>query len=260
MSDVVRCERRGAVEIITLDRPRVYNAIDLALREGLQEAMDRFDADDDAAVAILTGAGGNFCSGRDLKAARRGEPSYRSRDAQVSGFTRQSVRKPVIAAVEGYALAGGFELALSCDLIVAARDARFGLPEVRHSLVAIGGGLIRLPRRMPYHAAMMMALTGDQYGAEDLERWGVVGRLAEPGNALDEAVELAERIMLGGPLAVRATKEIIRRTFDFGTEADAFDAQVAVSRPAFDSPDRAEGLKAFGERRKPAWQEDGGVS
>ncbi|KAB2382906.1 crotonase/enoyl-CoA hydratase family protein [Actinomadura montaniterrae] len=251
---VVQTERRGAVEIITLNRPRVYNAIDLELREAMQEAFERFDADDAASVAVLTGAGGNFCSGRDLKAARRGEPSYRSRQAQVGAFTRRSVGKPVIAAVEGYALAGGFELALSCDLIVAARDAVFGLPEVRHSLVAVGGGLIRLPRRMPYHAAMMMALTGDRYGADDLERWGVVGRLAEPGHAVDAALELAGRIMLGGPLAVRATKEIVRRAFEWGGEDEAFDAQMAVAQPALESPDRDEGLKAFGEGRAPSWR------
>jgi len=257
VSDVVRTERHGAVEIITLNRPRVYNAIDLELREGMQAAFDTFDADDAAAVAILTGAGGNFCSGRDLKAARRGEPGYRTREAQVNGFTRRSVGKPVIAAIEGYALAGGFELALSCDLLVAAHDAQFGLPEVRHSLVAVGGGLIRLPRRMPYHAAMMMALTGDRYGARDLERWGVVGVLAEPGAALDAALALAGRVQAGGPLAVRATKEIVRRAFDWGSEADAFDAQTAVAQPALDSPDRDEGLAAFSERRSPEWRPNG---
>jgi enoyl-CoA hydratase len=253
-SDVIRTERRGAVEIITLNRPRVYNAINLELREAIQDAFDRFDADDDAAVAVFTGAGGNFSSGRDLKAAARGEPNYRTRDAQVNGFSRLGAEKPVIAAVEGYALAGGFELALACDLIVAARDAKFGLPEVRHSIVALGGGLVRLPRRMPYHAAMMMALTGDQYPAADLHGWGIVGVLADPGAALDAALRLAERIRLGGPLAIRATKEIVRRSYDWGSERDAWDAQLSIARPALDSPDHAEGLRAFGEGRAPAWR------
>ncbi|MBB4934964.1 enoyl-CoA hydratase [Lipingzhangella halophila] len=248
-------QRRGATGVITLNRPHVYNAIDLALRTDLENAVREFESDPETAAIVLTGAGGNFSSGRDLKAAARGEPSYPSRQAQTSGFSRTSASKPVIAAIEGYALAGGFELALSCDLLVAARDAKFGLPEVSRNLVAVGGGLIRLPRRMPYHAAMMMALTGDHYGAEDLAGWGVVSTLAEPGGALDAAVALAERIGRNGPTAVRATKEIVRRCYEWGSEADAFDAQTAIAQPALDSRDREEGLRAFAERRDPTWNQ-----
>ena len=245
---------RGEVGVLTLNRPEVRNALNLALREALQHALHEFDGDPRVAVVVLTGAGGNFCSGRDLKAAAAGEPMYRDRPAQQAAFARTSIRKPVIAAIEGYALAGGFELALSCDLIVAARDARFGLPEVKRNLVAIGGALFRLPRRIPYHAAMELALTGDQVGAEQLASWGVVS-LAEPGGALEAALELAGRIGGNGPSAVRATKEIVRRSVGWSSEADAFDAQLAAAEPALSSPDRQEGIAAFLERRAPVWRD-----
>jgi enoyl-CoA hydratase len=246
---------RGEVGVLTLNRPEVRNALNLPLREALQESMGELDADPRVAVVVITGAGGNFCSGRDLKAAAAGEPMYRDRAAQQSAFPRTSIRKPVIAAIEGYALAGGFELALSCDLVVAARDARFGLPEVKRNLVAVGGALFRLPRRIPYHVAMELALTGDQVSAEQLASWGVVSRLADPGSALDTALELAGRITGNGPSAVRATKEIVRRSVGWTTESDAFDAQLAAAEPALSSPDRQEGIAAFLERRAPVWRD-----
>ncbi|MEW2353334.1 crotonase/enoyl-CoA hydratase family protein [Spirillospora sp. NPDC029432] len=249
----VRTEIRGEAGIVTLDRPRVRNALNLELREAMQAALDGFDADPAVAVIVLTGAGGNFCSGRDLKAAAAGEPMYAGRAAQLAAFTRTSTRKPVIAAVEGYALAGGFELALSCDLIVASREAVFGLPEVRRNLVAIGGGLLRLPLRMPYHLAMRLALTGEHVDAALLAEAGVVTTLAEPGRALDESLALAGRIAANGPSAVRATKEIVRRAFEWGGEAAAFDAQLAAAEPALASPDRQEGIRAFLEHRDPVW-------
>jgi enoyl-CoA hydratase len=249
----VLTETRGDTGIVTLNRPRVRNALNLELREAMQAALDGFDADPAVTVIVLTGAGGNFCSGRDLKAAAAGEPMYTSRAAQLAAFTRTSTRKPVIAAVEGYALAGGFELALSCDLIVASREAAFGLPEVRRNLVAIGGGLIRLPLRMPYHLAMQLALTGEHVGAERLADAGVVNELAAPGEALAAALGLAGRIAGNGPSAVRATKEIVRRAFEWGGEAEAFDAQLAAAEPAMSSPDRQEGIRAFLERRDPVW-------
>jgi enoyl-CoA hydratase len=251
----VLSEVRGPVGVVTLNRPEVRNALNLELRETLQRTLDDLDADPAVGVVVLTGAGGTFCSGRDLKAAKAGEPMYRTRDSQRRSFSRVSIRKPVIAAVEGYALAGGFELALSCDLVVAARDARFGLPEVGRNLVAIGGGLFRLPRRMPYHLAMELALTGDPVGAEQMAAWGVVSRLAEPGGALDAAVELAGRIAGNGPSAVRATKEIVRRSMSWTSEEDAFEAQLAVAEPALSSPDRQEGIDAFLQRRAPVWRD-----
>jgi enoyl-CoA hydratase len=250
---IVLTETRGGAGVVTLNRPDVRNALDLALRQGVQTALEGFDADPAVSVIVLTGAGGTFCSGRDLKAAAAGEPMYADRAAQLASFTRASVRKPVIAAVEGYALAGGFELALSCDLIVAARSARFGLPEVRRNLVAIGGGLIRLPRRMPYHLAMQLALTGEHVEASRLASAGVVNELTERGAALRVALDLAGRIAANGPSAVRATKQVVRRAFEWGSEADAFDAQLAIAQEAFDSPDRDEGIRAFLENRHPAW-------
>ncbi len=255
MTGVVLTEVRRTIGVLTLNRPKVRNALNLELREAMQRALEDFDGNPRVTVVVLTGAGGNFCSGRDLKAAAAGEPRYANRQAQQAAFTRTSIRKPVIAAVEGYALAGGFELALSCDLIVAARDATFGLPEVKRNLVAIGGGLIRLPQRMPYHLAMHLALTGDHVAAEHVATWGIVSRLAESGNALTEALTLAESIARNGPSAVRATKEIMHRAFEWGSEDDAFDAQLAAAEPALSSPDRNEGIQAFLERRDPIWSD-----
>lgn len=253
MNTVVTHEIRGSVAVVTLNRPEVRNAIDLALRTQLQEAMETLDRDPAVLIVVLTGAGGNFCSGRDLKAVAAGEPMYLTRQDQQQAFTRRSIRKPVIAAVEGYALAGGFELALSCDLVVAAANASFGLPEVKRNLVAIGGGLIRLPRRIPYHLAMQLALTGDPVGAQWLDRWGILSRISEPGRSLDDAIELAETIAANGPSAVRATKAIVRNALEWTSEDAAFDAQLAAAEEAFSSPDRQEGVAAFLERRDPVW-------
>ncbi|MEU9454179.1 crotonase/enoyl-CoA hydratase family protein [Streptomyces sp. NPDC048277] len=250
---VVLSEIRDRVGILTLNRPRVRNALDLQLREEMQRVLKEFDADPAVRAVVLMGAGGSFCSGQDLKAAAAGEPMYRDRAAQQSAFNRTSVRKPVIAAVQGHCLAGGFELALSCDLIVADRDASFGLPEVRRNLVAVGGGLIRLPLRIPYHRAMELALTGEPVGAEKMAEWGVVSRVVDPGTAPGAAVDLGRLIGRNGPTAVRATKEIVRRAHAWGSEADAFDAQLAAAEPAFSSPDRKEGVAAFLEKRDPVW-------
>ncbi|WP_432826100.1 enoyl-CoA hydratase-related protein [Dactylosporangium sp. CA-092794] len=248
MESVVHYESEDAVAVVTMHRPRVMNAIDLALRTQLQEALVRADSDPGVGVVVLTGAGGNFCAGRDLKAALRGEPAFASRDAQLAWFNRTSIVKPLIAAVEGYCLAGGFELALSCDLIVAGSGAQFGLPEVVHGQVAIGGGLFRLPQRMPYHAAMRLALTGERVSAEQMQSWGVVGRVCEPGGAVAGARELARRIMSNAPAAVRASKAIVRRTHDFVTEANAWEAQLPFAQQAQDSGESRRGLEAFAAR------------
>lgn len=251
---VVLTEIRGEVGVVTLNRPGVRNALDLAVRNELQEALERLDADTRVLAVVLTGAGGNFCSGRDLKAAAAGEP-LPPRSAQIAAFTRVSIGKPVIAAIEGYALAGGFELALSCDLLVASRDAVFGLPEVKRNLVAVGGGLIRLPRRVPYHLAMEMALTGDHVPAERLAAHGLFARLTEPGETLANAVALADSICECGPSSVRATKEILRQAYEWSGEREAFDAQFAIAQPAVASADRREGIAAFLEKRAPVWKD-----
>jgi enoyl-CoA hydratase len=252
---VVVTEIRGDVGIITLNRPEVRNALNLEVRAAMRAALDEFDANKDVLVVVLTGAGGTFCSGRDLKAAAAGEPMYPNRAANLASFNRSTISKPVIAAVEGWVLAGGFELALSCDLIVAAESAKFGLPEVGRNLVAVGGGLLRLPRRMPYHVAMEMALTGVTWSAADLAKWGVVNRVVPEGEALDAAVALADTLATNGPSAIRATKEIIRTAFDGIPEAVMFDMQVAAAEPAISSPDGVEGIRAFNEKRRPVWSD-----
>lgn len=249
----VLIERSGAIEVITLNRPRVYNAINLTMRKAIQQALERADDDPAVSLAVLTGAGGNFSSGRDLKATLEGESAYSSRRDHQRAFVRASVGIPVIAAVEGYALGGGLELALACDLLVASRTALFGLPEVQRNMVAIGGGLLRLPQRIPYHAAMYLALTGEPATAEELHAWGAVNELSEPGHALDVALELGGRIAENGPSAVRATKEIVRRVHDPVVDNERFEAHLMMAEPAMRSPDRQEGLRAFVERRRPHW-------
>jgi enoyl-CoA hydratase len=176
---MVRVESDGDVLVITIDRPEARNAVNLTVAEGIAAALDRLDSDAELRVGILTGAGGTFCAGMDLKAFVAGERPYVA-ERGFAGIVQGPPRKPIIAAVEGWALAGGFEIALACDLIVAARDARFGIPEVKRGLVAAGGALIRLPRRIPYHVAMELALTGDPVGAERAYELGIASRLTEP--------------------------------------------------------------------------------
>jgi enoyl-CoA hydratase len=248
----VLADAEGGVLVITLNRPEARNAVNGALAEGVAAALDRLDAEDGLRVGIVTGAGGTFCSGMDLKAFVRGEVPYVG-DRGFAGIAQRSARKPLIAAVEGYALAGGFEVALSCDLIVAARDARFGIPEVKRGLAAAAGGLIRLPKRIPYHLAMELALTGDPFGAERAYEVGIVNRLAEPGGALATARELAAAIARNGPLALAASKQVVRQATDW-TEVEAWDRQGEITGPVFASEDAQEGARAFAEKREPEWK------
>lgn len=251
-SERILTERRGHILLVTINRPEAKNAFDAESSHGMQAAMDLLDDDESLFLGIITGAGGTFCAGADLKARRRGEkaePLIRGG----FGIFRRPPRKPLIAAVEGHAVGGGFELCLACDLIVAASNAKLGLPEVRHNVVAIGGGLFRLPRRMPYHLAMELALTGEFREAPFFHAHGIVNRLAEPGNALEDAVALGERLLVNGPTGLAATKEILRRAFDW-TEEEAWREQGALARPALQSEDRTEGLRAFAEKRKPIWK------
>jgi enoyl-CoA hydratase len=248
MSAAVRAEADGDVLVVTIDRPEARNAVNLAVAEGIAAALDRLDDDAALRVGILTGAGGNFCAGMDLKAFVAGErPHVEGRG--FAGIVQGPPRKPLIAAVEGWALAGGFEVALACDLIVAARDARFGIPEVKRGLVAAGGALIRLPRRIPYHLAMDLALTGDPIPAERAYALGLVARVAEPGGALVAARKLAAAIAANGPLAVDATKRIL-----VADEADAWERQAEIAGPVFASEDAREGARAFAEKRPPVWR------
>jgi enoyl-CoA hydratase len=246
----VLVEQRGRILIITINRPQAKNAVNAAVSKDLADAMDRLDGDQGLSVAILTGAGGSFCAGMDLKAFARGENVVV--EGRGMGFTERPPTKPVIAAVEGYALAGGTELALATDLIVASRDSAFGIPEVKRGLVAGGGGLLRLPQRMPYAIAMELALTGDNLPAERAHALGLVNVLAEPGTALDKAIELAEKITANGPLAVAATKRIIVESRGWSPET-MFAEQTKILMPVFASNDAKEGAIAFAEKRPPRW-------
>jgi len=203
-------------------------------------------------VAILTGAGGNFCSGMDLKAFVRGE-AIRVDGRGLLGLVYTPPQKPIIAAVEGYALAGGFESALACDMIVAANNARFGLPEVKRGLVAAAGGLVRLPRSIPSRIAMEMVLTGDFYDASYLQSFGLINQLVEPGEALEASVKLAQRIVPNAPRSVRVSKEVVNGQRSW-TDEESFIRQNQIVGDLLSSADAKEGATAFAEKRKPRWQ------
>jgi enoyl-CoA hydratase len=252
MTKSVLTEFDDGIAIITINRPYARNAIDRATAMGIAAAIDELESRPDLTVGILTGAGETFCAGMDLKAFVRGEnPAVRGRG--FGGVTEQPPVKPLIAAVEGWALAGGFELVLSADLVVASRVAKFGIPEVKRGLVAAAGGLLRLPKTLPYQLAMEIALTGDDLTAEVAHRHGVVNVLTEPGEALNGAKALARRIAINAPLAVRATKEIMSWAVRW-TDQEAFTAQAGMVKQVFDSDDAQEGARAFAEKRAPVWR------
>jgi enoyl-CoA hydratase len=251
VSDVL-VEERDHVLVMTLNRPEAKNAINEGIAKELVVALDRLDADPDLRVGILTGAGGAFSAGMDLKGFLRGEnPTIEGRG--LAGLTQAPPQTPLIAAVEGWALAGGCEIVLSCDLVVASREAKFGIPEVKRGLVAGAGGLLRLPQRLPYHVAMELALTGDPITAEEAHRVGLVNHLVEPGGALEGALALAARIATNGPLALAATKQIIRESLDW-TEQEGWGKQAKILGPVFGSEDAREGATAFAEKRDPVWK------
>lgn len=251
MSDAVLTEVDGGVAVITINRPEARNAVNSAVAKGIAGALDEFDARKDVSVLVLTGAGGTFCAGMDLKGFLTGDlPVVEGRG--FGGITERPPAKPIIAAIEGYALAGGFELALACDLIVASSEAKFGLPEVKRGLVAGAGGLLRLPRHIPYHAAMEIALSGDHFPASRLADWGLANRVTGPGEALPVARELAGRIAENAPLALAATKRVIVESADW-SGAEQFAKQGEIITPVFVSKDAMEGAAAFAEKRRPQW-------
>jgi enoyl-CoA hydratase len=246
VSDAVLTEFGDGVAVITINRPAVRNAVNREVAEGVAAALDVLDAREDLSVGVITGAGGFFSAGMDLKAFVAGElPIVPGRG--LCGFTEAPPAKPLIAAVEGPALAGGFEIALACDLIVAAEDARFGLPEAKRGLVAAGGGLLRLPRRIPYQVAMEFALTGDVLDARRAHALGLVNRLTEKGGALAGARDLAAAVAANGPLAV------LVQAADWST-AEQWTRQSAITDPVFASEDAREGAIAFAEKRAPHWR------
>ena len=252
MSEPVLVERRGAVQVVTINRPAARNALDAAVARGVAAAVDELDGSDDLRAGVLTGAGGFFSAGMDLKAFLRGEtPMIEGRG--LCGITATPPRKPMVAAVEGPALAGGFELVLACDLVVAGRSARFGVPEVKRSLVAAAGGALLLPQRVPTAVALEMLLTGDPVDAERAAAVGLVNRVVDDGTALKAAVELAAAIAVNGPLAVAATKRIAREASGW-SPGDAWARQEEIVGPVFDSGDAREGALAFAEKRAPVWR------
>jgi enoyl-CoA hydratase len=253
VSDEVLVRRPGdGTLVIELNRPQARNAVNESLARLVAAALDELDEDPTLSVGILTGAGGTFCAGMDLKAFVAGElPVVEGRG--FAGIVERGSTKPLIAAVEGYALAGGFEIVLACDLVVAAEGATFGLPEVKRSLVAAGGGLLRLPRRIPYHAAMEISLLGDAVPAARMEAWGLVNRLVPDGEALAEAARLAAAIAQNGPLSLVATKQIVAEGGSWPLE-EAFARQALVADPVAASADAREGAIAFAEKRPPRWR------
>ncbi len=251
-SEAVLTEPREGVLVITINRPDQRNAVNAAVAQGIADALDRLDDDDGLALGVLTGAGKGFCAGMDLKAFVAGEsPHVAGRG--FAGITRRAAVKPLIAAIEGFAVAGGLEVALACDLIVAARGAKLGIPEAKRSLVAAGGALLRLPRVLPRGITMEMALTGDPITAERGYELGLINRLAEPGGTLDAALELAGAIAVNGPLALTASKRILTESVDW-PDAEFFDRQSEIAGPVMASQDAREGATAFAEKRPPVWQ------
>jgi enoyl-CoA hydratase len=252
MAEPVLTEVDDGVAVVTINRPEARNAVNGAVARGIAAAIDDLDGRADVAVLVLTGAGGTFSAGMDLKGFLAGDAPTAA-DRGFGGIVERPPVKPVIAAVEGYALAGGFELALACDLVVAAETARFGLPEVRRGLVAGAGGLLRLPRRIPYHLAMEIALTGEHFPAQRLQAAGLVNVLVAEGEALAAARELAARVALGAPLALAATKRVIAEAGDWAS-GEAFARQGEIINPVFTSADAMEGAMAFAQKRPPAWR------
>jgi enoyl-CoA hydratase len=252
MAEAVLAEAADGVGVITINRPQARNAVNGDVARGIAAAIEDFDARSDIRVLVLTGAGSSFCAGMDLKGFLAGDAPV-APGRGFAGITERPPVKPVIAAVEGYALAGGFEIVLACDLVVASAEASFGLPEVRRGLVAGAGGLLRLARRIPYHLAMEIVLTGEHFPAARLAEAGLVNRLTPPGQALAGARELAARVAQGAPLALAASKRVVVESADWDS-AQAFARQGDIIGPVFGSADAMEGAIAFAEKRAPVWR------
>ena len=248
----VTYETLGRVAILTLDRPEARNAINQEMADAIEAAIDRFEEDDGVWIAVLAGNGPAFCAGADLKAVASGAAGLSTERGGFAGIVRRERAKPLIAAVEGPALAGGTEIVLSCDLVVAGAEARFGLPEVRSSLVANAGGLFRLPRAIPRNIAMELILTGGALPADRAYQLGLANRLVDAGSALDAACALAEEVNANAPIAVRASRRIFLAT-QFLTDDEGFEVSARESRVVFRSEDFQEGPRAFIEKRPPRW-------
>jgi enoyl-CoA hydratase len=251
-TELVLTDRQDGVLTIRINRPAQRNAVNRDVAVAVAAALDLLDSDPSLSVGVLTGSGGTFSAGMDLKAFANGQtPILRGRG--FGGLTQAEIGKPLIAAVEGWALGGGFEMALACDLIVAAQDAKFGLPEVKRGLIAGEGGVIRLPRRIPYHVAMKVLLTGEPLSAADAKQYGLVSELTESGAALASAQQLAKRIAGNAPLALARVKEVLRETQGLN-DSEAFTRQAANASSLLNTEDAHEGALAFAEKRAPVWR------
>ena len=252
---MVNYEKRGHIGLLTIDRPEARNAVNGDVAEGMEAAIDEMEADEEVWIGILTGNGPVFCAGADLKAISSGQAA--ALNTKRGGFggivTRERV-KPIIAAVDGPALAGGTEIVLACDLVVASTQARFGIPEVKRSLVAAAGGLFRLPRKIPVNIAMEAALTGDPISAERAYHFGLVNRLVEPGTAFDAAIELAEAISVNAPLAVRESRRLVLESVTVTDDVEGVRQSGAALMGLASTEDFAEGPLAFIEKRDPVWK------
>ncbi|MBM7366067.1 crotonase/enoyl-CoA hydratase family protein [Gordonia hydrophobica] len=262
-SDPVRYEVTDGIAVLTLNRPEAMNSVNSALATAVGEALEAASTDPAVRAVVLTGAGRAFCAGADLKAISRGESIAPEGHPEwgFAGFVQYWTAKPVIAAVNGFAMGGGTELALACDLVVAADTAVFGLPEVKRGLIAAAGGVIRLQRQLPLKRALELALTGDGVEAEVAREWGLVNRVVPAGAVLDTALELARKIAANAPLSVQYTKQMMHRTQQglsdwngqWGTEEPwAVNSDLAVT--VFTSADAMEGPLAFAQKREPNWQ------
>jgi enoyl-CoA hydratase len=252
-SEDILLHRENGVLIVTINRPQQRNAVNGAVSAGIARALDLLDRETELRVGVLTGAGPAFCAGMDLKAFAAGEV-VRDASRGFAGIVERPSAKPLIAAVEGWALGGGFEIVLSCDMVTAGRGARFGLPEVKRGLAARGGGVFRLPRRLPRAVAMELITTGAPLDAARAEHFGLVNRLVDDGQALAAALELAALIAANAPMSVRASKAVADESADWPL-AEGFQRQKAYLEPVFASQDAAEGVAAFKERRDPVWQD-----
>lgn len=240
------------VGVITINRPDARNAINRDAALGIAAALERINSDDTIRVAVITGAGGNFCAGMDLKAFLRGEV-VRLPGSGFAGLTQANLTKPLIAAVEGYALAGGFEIVLACDMVVASDEAKFGLTEVKRGLVANAGGLVRLPRQLPIKIANELVLTGEIVPASRIAAYGMINRLVPAGTALEAGLVMARGIAANGPLAVAVSRDVLRQSREW-SEAEMFDRQNVMTATVFASEDAREGAAAFAEKRQPVWK------
>jgi enoyl-CoA hydratase len=252
---MVKYEKRGSVGVLTIDRPEARNAVNGDVARTMEAGIDEIEADDEVWIGILTGNGPVFCAGADLKAISAGQAAdLNTERGSFGGIVTRERTKPIIAAVDGPALAGGTEIVLACDLVVASTQATFGIPEVKRSLVAAAGGLFRLPRKLPFNIAMELALTGDPITAERAHHFGLVNRLVEPGTAFDAALELAEAICVNAPLAVKESRRLVLESVTVTDDRDGVRQSGAALMGLASTEDFAEGPLAFIEKRAPVWK------